>query len=599
MSCFSRYETPAHDPTQPLPYLNPQAPKGGQLRLSTVGSYDSLNPHIIKGTVAEGILFLIFDPLMRRVSDEPFSVYGVIAEKIEVAPDLSWVIFYLHPKAQFHDGTPITAEDVQFSYELLRDYGLPHYKQHYGKIERFEILHSRAIKLYLKRSANNQYDPELPLTLSLLRPLSKRHTQHLDFTHSHLTPLMGSGPYRIKHADQGHSIVYERVSDYWAKDLPIHQGMFNFDQIQVDYYKNAEAQFQNFGAGAFDIYFAQDLSEWAKVKTLNGSKSGEISYVQIEHQRPVTVRTIAFNMKRPLFQDINLRRALLYAFDFDTFNKLLFKKAFKRAKSLFANTPLAHQGPATETEKEFLQPYINQLPDNILEHSFQPPSTKGDGNQRDNLQIADRLLKEAGWVVNDKGIRVNNKGEPLKFEFMIKDPKLEKIVLAFRRSLKQLGIELIIKMMDSVQYENRVIERNFDMIVHSWTNSLLPGHEQVYYFSMKMADQTGSSNYIGLKDPVIEALSYNVVEAKNYPTLLAAVKALDRAVMYQVYMIPLFYDNSLRYAFWKNRLAFPEFSPTAGMNVMEWGWALNPPIEKSLSFFAKVQTFFKKMTDKE
>lgn len=556
-------------------YVNPDAPKGGTLRLGTVGTFDTTNKDIVKGIGAEGLL-LTFDPLMSRSAEEPFTLYGVIAQGVEVAPDSSWVIYYLNPNARFHDGSSVKAEDVKFSIELLKEKGLPRYRQYYSRITQIEIIDPLTIKMHLKANDDGKYDPELPMIIANLRVLSKTQLEKLDFADSGLTTIIGSGPYKIANVDQGRSITYQRNPDYWGKDLPVNKGHYNFDTIKIEYFKNAQAQFQAFTAGEFDIYFETNPNQWESAYNFAAIANGKVKRVDTTHRRPVAVRTIIFNMRKPFFSDLRIRKALGLAFDFDTLNKIVFHGVMKCPNSLFANTFLGHHGPAEGKEKQLLEKFSAQIKPEfmkeILEHEFTPAHTDGNGDQRANLEKADALLKEAGWTVKE-GKRVNSQGQSMTFEFMIKDPKLEKIALAYRESLKKLGIELNVRMMDAVQYENRVIESDFDMIIHTWANSLSPGNEQLYYFSAKNADTKGSSNYIGIKDPVAEELAREVTMANDPESLAASVHAMDRYVMHNYFQIPLAYDNTSRWAYWVENLAYPEVKPEVGTNVMNWGWS--------------------------
>jgi microcin C transport system substrate-binding protein len=596
-------------------YVNPNAPKGGKLKMGTMGTFDSLNQYVAVGIPPVALAYqqsgsLTMDPLMTRSVDEPYTLYPLIAEKVEVAPDNSSITFYINPKARFHDGTPIMAQDVKFSYDLLREQGLPRYRLHYGKIEKMEILEPRTIKLTFQKPETG-YDPETPLIVAGLHVFSKARYEGKDFRQTGMTPLLGAGPYRVVKAEPGRSVVYERVKDYWAVDLPVNRGKYNFDIIQLDYYKNAEAQFQAFKAGEFDVFFEVNSQQWRDGYNTPAVNSGKIKKVEAKHKRPVTVRMLIFNMRRPLFQDIRVREAISKAYDWETVNKMLCDNDYYRVTSLFANTYLAHQGPARGLERKYLEPYLNTIPKDILEKGYIPPTTKGDGDARENLEAADKLLNEAGWVIvtekdpltQQNVIRRVHKDtkQPLAFELMYKDPRLEKLVGGFIQNLQRLGITLKLRYMDTVQYEARVIESDFDMISHLWTNNLSPGNEQIYYFSQKTADQKGSSNYIGINDPVVEALAQNVVNATTQEEQVAAVHALDRVVMGRHYFVPMFYDNTIYWAYWADRVEFPTFDPLVGTNTLEWWWAKLPsPVSSPRgqdtakpSFFARIASWFK------
>lgn len=612
---LARFGKPKYSPDfTSFSYVNPNAPKGGKLKMGTMGTFDSLNQYIAVGIPPVVLVFqqsgsLTMDSLMIRSADEPYTVYSLIAEKADLALDNSSITFYLNPKARFHDGTPITAEDVKFSYEMLRDQGLPKYRLHYGKIEKMEILAPRTIKLTFKKLENG-YDPETPLIVAGLHVFSKAKYGGTDFRTTGMTPLLGTGPYRVLKAEPGRSVVYERVKDYWAADLPVNKGKYNFDFIQLDYYKNAEAQFQAFKAGEFDAFFEVNSQQWRDGYNTPAVRSGKIKKFEAKHQRPVTVRTSIYNMRRPIFQDIRVREAIALAYDWETVNKVLCNDDYMRATSLFANTPLAHKGPAKGLELEYLEPYLSTIPKEIIELGYVAPTTKGDGDARANLEKADKLLNEAGWVIvaekdpltQQTVVQRVNKDtkEPLTFEYMYKDPRLEKFMNTFRQNLQQLGITLKLRFMDTVQYEARVIESDFDMITHYWSNGLSPGNEQVYYFSQKTADQKGSSNYIGMKDSVLEALSLKVANAKTAEEQLAAVHALDRVMLGRHYLIPMFYDNTTYWAYWADRVKFPPFDPLVGTNALEWWWAkpqatpavTSMPASEESSWFSSIASWF-------
>jgi len=572
VSAISRFGHPKYPAGfKALDYVNPKAAKGGRIRIGTIGTFDSVNKDIAKGTVAEGML-LTFDPLMKKTQDDAHSWYGVIAEKADLAPDNSSITFYLNPKAKFHDGSPITAEDIKFSIELLMEKGLPRYKKYYSQIEKMEIINPGTIKFIFKKG-NEGYDRELPMIIANLRVLSKKDLKDKDFQSTGLKPIMGSGAYKVSKVDQGHSIVYERIKDYWAADLPINVGQFNFDIIEIQYYKNNHSLFESFKAGEFDCYFEADEKQWHTAYDFKALKQGKVKKVEVEHTRPIAVRTLIFNMKDPLFADIRLRKALAYAFDFETMNKQLFHNAYHRMTSLFANTYFDSKGTVSDDVLKALEPYRAELDAGVFDKTLDIFKPQPAGGQRHALMIADKLLTEAGWVIKD-GKRVHKEtGKPLVIDFMVKDQRLEKLVLEYARSLKKLGVVLNPLRVDSVQYEQIVLDRKFQIIAHSWTNSLSPGIEQAYYFSREMADVKGSSNYIGIKNSAIETLAKNVSLAKTEEELKLYVQALDRAVMGMYYFVPAFYDNKLCFAYWQERLGMPVIDPAVGTNAMEWWWA--------------------------
>lgn len=536
--------------------------------MANLGSFDSLNRFVVKGFPAEG-LSMCYDTLMKRAADDPHSMYGLVAETVDLAEDSSGMTFYLNPKAKFHDGQAITAEDVKFSIELLRDKGLPRYRKYYSRIKEIKVINDKAIKLIFMPDDDGKYDKELPIVMGNLNVLPKHILADKDFSSLTLQEIPGSGPYKVKSYDLGRRIIFERVADYWAADLPLLKGAYNFDEISIEYFKSDYALRESLKAGEIDFYMESDQKSWNTAYDFPAIRDGRVVKMQTEHKRPVAVRTIIFNMKKPIFADRRVRKALAMAFDFNQINKTQYHNAFKPMTSLFANTPFVSKGKPTDAELKLLLPFEDELDEEIFNESIGLP----DKDHRRALQKADQLLKQAGWVV-ENGVRVNAKTkQPLAFRFTLKDPRLEGLALEFQRNLKPLGVKLIVSKIDTSQYEKEAVEKTFDVILHTWANSLSPGIEQTYYFDPKMADQPGSSNYIGIKNNAIFALSQKVACAANQTELDTAVKALDRAVMGMYYMIPGVYDNTSCIAFWKDRLCYPEIKDDIGTNVPEWWWA--------------------------
>lgn len=574
---LSRFNAPKYPENFPyFDYVNPDAPKGGRLRMSTIGSYDCLNKDIVKGIAAEGLI-MTMDPLMKKAIDDPYSWYGLIAKSAELASDYSTVTFYLDPRATFHDGTPITAEDVKFTLELFRDKGLPRYRKYFSKVIKIEILDPLTIRFTFDQDPIKGYDREIPVAIANLRPVSKNSLENKDFQFTGLTPILGSGPYRVKEVDQGRKIIYERVKDYWAADLPVNKGQNNFDLIEIIYFKNDQTLRESFKAGEIDVYFETSQSKWNTGYDFPAVANGEIVKVELEHRRSVAVRTPIFNMKNPLFKDRNVRKAIALIYDFNHINRTHFHGAYKPMDSLFANTIFAPKGPPSEAELAILKPFKDSLHPEVFEGSIVIPDVANGeaahAMRRKACEAADKLLKDAGWVIRN-GIRVNEKtGEQFHFVFLIKDPQLEGMALAFKDSLKRLGVLMEVRRVDVTQYEKHAVDKTFDMIFHTWFNSMNPGVEQEYYFDPKAADQPGSTNYIGVKDPALFALSKTLSNARSRDELQALVKAFDRAVMGMYYMIPGIYDNTLKFAYWADRLSYPAIDPDVGTNAPEWWWA--------------------------
>ncbi|MBW8310269.1 MAG: extracellular solute-binding protein [Candidatus Paracaedibacteraceae bacterium] len=566
---ISRFGRPKHTEIEKsMPYLNPTAPKGGRLRMATVGSFDSLNRFVVKGFAAEG-LTMCYDTLMKRAADDPYSMYGLVAEKVDLAPDSSEMTFYLNPKAKFHDGQSITTEDVKFSIEILRDKGLPRYKKYYSRIKAIQIIDPQTIKLTFSPDEQGNYDKELPIIMGNLVVLPKHWLKDKDFSSLTLEEIPGAGPYKVKSYELGRKIIFERVSDYWGAELPLLKGANNFDLISIEYFKSDHALRESLKAGEIDFYMEMDQKNWNTAYDFPAVKDGRVIKMQMEHKRPVPVRTIIFNMKKPIFEDRRVRKAIAMAFDFNQINKTQYHNAFKPMTSLFANTHFVPQGKLSAEELKLLNPFKDHLDAEILEDTIKIPK----GDRRKILQEAGQLLTDAGWVI-EKGVRVNKvTKQPLTFTFTVKDPRIEGLALEFQRNLKPLGIHMQVAKIDTTQYEKQSVEKTFDVILHTWANSLSPGIEQTYYFDPKMADQPGSSNYIGIKNEAIFALAQKVANADSESNLKAAVGALDRAVMGMYYMIPGMYDNVTCVAFWKDRLDYPAFKEEVGTNVPEWWWA--------------------------
>lgn len=573
VTAISRFGKPTSEHTK---LVNPDAPKGGTFRLATVGTFDTVNDKIIKGIAAQGV-GLTLETLMARSPAEPFALYALVAEKIEFADNGSYMTVYINPKARFHNGDPVTAEDIKATMETLIAKGAPRYKKFYGNIK-IHIHSPSVVQFQITPDENGAYDKELPMIVAGMPVLSKKQLDQIDFANSGLTPLMGTGPYIIDQVQQGRTVSFKRNPNYWAANLPIGKGQFNFDEIRIEYFKNATAHFQAFLAKEFDVFFELDPKQWESGYNVDAVRRGDIVRKDLHHERPVAVKTIIMNMRRPIFHDIELRRAVVMAFDADSLNRMVFDGTMNVPHSLFANTVLAHQGEAKGREKEMLLKHASKIDPKLLKRMlaepFSPARTNGAGDQRENLKKAAEILDAAGYKVV-KGRRMAPDGTPVQFSIMVKDDRLEKIALSLRESLKAIGIDLAVRKFDANSYEARVVESDFDMIIHTWANSLSPGAEQAYYFGVKTADIKGSSNYIGLKDPVAEALAKEVALATDFEDLKARVHALDRYVMHLCLQIPFQYDNTLRFAYWKDKLAIPHVLTKFDVNVMNRGWCPN------------------------
>jgi len=541
-------------------YTRPDAPKGGQIRLAALGTFDSFNPFIAKGNSADG-LGLIFDTLTEHSLDEPFTVYGLVAEKMEVPDDRSWIIFHLRPEAKFQNGTPMTAADVAFSYRALVEKGSPIYTQYYSDVAKVEVLGPKSIKFSFKPGANR----ELPLILGELPVLSEASWKGKDFAASNLDIPLGSGPYKIASFKAGQQVVLTRNPEYWAKDLPVNKGRYNFDTITYDYYRDLTVTLEAFKAGEYDYRQEFNSKQWATGYTGPAVDGKLIRTENIPHKLSQGMQGFAFNLRRPMFADVRVRQALNLAFDFEWSNKNLFYSQYTRSTSFFSNSEMASSGVPTAEEKALLDPL--DLPQAVKTEAFNLPLTDGSGNIRDNLRQAADLLKAAGWSVSDG--KLMKDGKPFVFEMLLVQADFERVVLPFQRNLARLGITLNLRMVDSSQYLERLRNFDFDMMVTSFGQSLSPGNEQRSFWSSDTADMPGSRNYCGIKSKAIDTLVDAVINAPDRQSLIIRCKALDRALLWGWYVIPHWHATSWRVASW-DMFGRPEKSPQYGLDLQSW-----------------------------
>ena len=544
-------------------YVNPDAPKGGTFRKATFGSFDSLNPFINKGVAVEDI-DLTYDTLARQTLDEPFTAYGVIAEKIEKAPDNSWVRFYLRPEAKFNDGHPIRAEDVVFTFDTLMKNGSPLFKGYYSDVESAIAENPLQVKFTFKHNKNR----ELPLSLGQLPVLPKHWWQTRDFGKGNLEIPVGSGPYTITEIKPGRSIRYERNKNYWGKDLPINKGLYNFDAITVDYFRDNSVAFEALKAGQFDYWFEISAKNWAGAYNIPAVNDGRLIKEEIRNANPTGMQGFVFNLRRPMFQDVRVREALSLLFDFEWTNKQLFNGAYNRTSSYFDNSEMAAKAAPTEEELAILEPLRGQIPDAVFTDIFKPSTTDGSGMIREQQRRAYKLLQEAGWrVVDDK--MVDAQGKPVTIEFLLAQTEFERILLPFKRNLSELGIDLQIRRVDVSQYLNRLRSRDFDMIVGSFPQSNSPGSEQREYWESQSADKPGSRNFMGLKDPAIDQLTEGLINAESRQSLINHARALDRVLQWGFYVIPNWHIKTWRVAY-SNNIAHPAVTPLYDIGLNTW-----------------------------
>lgn len=545
-------------------YADPNAPKGGSLTLAQPGTFDSLNPFILKGVPAAMESDLVFESLMARSLDEPFTLYGLIAETVEVPPDRSWVEFALRPEARFQDGTPITVDDVVFSFEVLRDQGRPNHRLYYRRVARAERTGPRRVRFVFQAGS----DWEMPLIMGLMPILPKARYGGGRFERASLDPPMGSGPYRVASASPGRSIVYGRVRDYWGRYLPVNRGLHNFDRIRIDYYRDDDASFEAFKAGLYDLRVESDPARWVRGYDFPDMRHGLVLRKALPHGRPSGLFGFVLNTRRPLFHDIRVRQALDLAFDFEWVNRSLLFGAYRRIASSFDNSELAAHGPPTPAEARLLAPWRDRIPDAIWRYGYRPP-VAADERNRTNLERAQALLKAAGYEVRDGRLVHARSGRPFAFEILLANPNHERLALVYARMLTRLGIQASVRTVDPTQYEARREQFDFDVIVHAWGNSLSPGNEQAFYWGSAAADDPGSRNYPGVRDPAIDTMIATLIQARTREDLVAAARALDRLLMAGRYVVPLYYSPEDWLA-WRSSLRMPDRLPRYGYSVETW-----------------------------
>ncbi|WP_072377907.1 extracellular solute-binding protein [Hyphomicrobium sp. NDB2Meth4] len=549
-------------------YVDPQAPKGGRLTLGAYGSFDSVNPLIIKGTPVTGVRDFTIESLMARGLDEPFTLYGLIAETIDVASDGSSVTFHLNPKAQFSDGHPITADDVIFSLELLRDKGRPNHRTYFSKVAKSERLSDHDVRFTLDAAG----DREIPLIIGLMPVLPKHATNPYSFEETSLTAPVGSGPYRIGKIDAGRSLTYVRDPNYWGRDLPVNRGRFNFDEIRFDYYREGSAMFDAFKTGQIDLWPEEDPRRWANGYDFPAIRDGRAVKREFDIGIPAGMTALVFNTRRPVFADPRVREALIYLFDFEWINRTLFAGLYRRTESYFERSILASPGhPADARERQLLAPFPDAVKPAIMEGTYRFPTTDGSGRSRENQEHAFKLLQEAGYELKRGRLVQKDTGRPLEFEILAVSTAQSALLLSFGRDVERLGISVDVRVVDSSQYQQRLTNYDYDMIQNTWSSSLSPGNEQLFRWSAQSTKVPGTYNFAGVESAAVDAMIEAMLAAKSEQDFVSAVRALDRTLLSGDYVIPLFYIPKQWVAFW-TRLHHPEKTPLFGYNVDSW-WA--------------------------
>jgi len=552
-----------------LSYVNPDAPKGGVFRQHVVGTFDTLNPYIVKGVPASG-LSVIYQTLLESNNDEAFSEYASLAESLEVPDDRSWIIFNIYPNAVWHDGVAVTADDVVWTFNTLITEGTPFYKAYYGDVKSVEALADKRVKFTFGADDNR----ELPLIVGQMPILPKHYwtAEGNVFADTTLKPPLGSGPYKIGTVKPGESIEYVRVTDWWAAELPINKGRYNFDRITYDYYRDANVAMEAFLGGRYDFRQENTARLWATAYDSPAVRDGRIKKETIPHELPQGMQGFIYNIRKPVFQDIAVRKALAYAFDFEWSNRQYAYDSYARSRSYFSNSDMSARGLPDDAELKILEPFRDQLPSEVFTTAYDPPKTDGSGNLREHLRSAAKILDDAGYILGKDGVRVHkDTGTRLEFEFVDNNPAFERWVMPFVQNLNKIGVKATYRTVDQSQYQNRMNNFDFDMTVMVIPQSSSPGNEQREFWGSNRADMVGSRNYIGIKDPVVDALVNRIIGSKTREDLILNCRALDRVLQWGHYLIPNWHMPAWRIAYW-DKFGKPEKTPDYGLSVSDVWW---------------------------
>ncbi len=547
-------------------YVNPSAPQGGKVRLAVEGAFTSVNPLIIKPGAAAGLREFVFESLMARGLNEPFTLYPLLAEKIEVPDDRSAITFHLNPKAKFSDGNPVDADDLLFSWKVLKDKGRNNHRTYYKKVTNAVRVSDHAVRFEL----GSGEDRELPLILGLM-PILPSHVYDYDtFEKTTFKTPVGSGPYVVSKIDPGRSIVFKRDKNWWGRDLPVSKGRFNFDEIQFEYFRDSNPMFEAFKSGQVDIRPEEDPARWSEGYNIPAVRDGRIIKREFDIALPAGMTALVFNTRKEIFADPRVRQALIYLFDFEWINRNLYHGLFARTQSYFERSPLSSHGrPADAPEKALLSPFGDSLKPEALNGTYTFPKSDGTGRNRDNWRKAIKLFAMAGYELRDRKMVNTKTGEPLTFEMLAVSLIQQRLFLSFTRTLKRLGINASVRVVDTAQYQSRLNTYDFDMIQFRWPASLSPGNEQLYRWSSQAADVNSTFNYAGVKNKAVDAMITAMLSAKSSEDFVAAIRALDRILISGDYVIPLFHLPKQWIAHW-NHLAYPEKTPLFGYQLDTW-----------------------------
>lgn len=555
-------------------YADPNALKGGTIVQAAQGSFDSLNPYILKGVSAVGISANLYDTLTVGSLDEPFSQYGLIAETVEVADDKRWTTFRLRKSARWHDGVALTADDVVWTFDTLKA-SHPGYKNYFSAVAKAEALDSHTVKFSFSEGNNG----ELPLIIGQLPVLPKHYWADREFNETTLDPPLGSGPYKIAKVDAGRSITYERVEDYWAKDLPVKVGHHNIDFKRYDYYRDSTVMLEALKSGDIDFRSENVAKNWKTAYDFPAVKDGRVVKLLLDDDSSQPMIGFILNNRLSKFSDPRVRRALGYAYDFEWANKNLFYDAYKRTQSYFQNTDFMATGLPEGDELAILEEFRGQVPDSVFNEPFTLPVNDGSGNIRKQYREAIKLLKEAGWEIKNQKLTNVKTGEVMKGEMLLSSVTYEKLALTYKKSLERLGVDLSVRVVDSAQYQKRVETFDFDILITGWIQSLSPGNEQINYWGSTSANENGSQNYAGIANPVVDKLIEMIIAAPDRPALVASTKALDRVLLHSHHIVPQYYGPFYRLAYW-DKFERPAVTPSKSLTLETW-W-VNPEKEAAL-----------------
>ncbi|MGE4372818.1 MAG: extracellular solute-binding protein [Xanthobacter sp.] len=564
-SAIAMHGQPAMEPGfSAFAYVNPNAPQGGRLTLSALGTFDSLNPFIIKGSAPGFLRGKMYESLMMRAYDEPFTLYPLIARTITTDTARSFVEFHLDPNARFSDGSALTSADVLFSFALLKAKGRPNYRLYYGKVAQAEAPDAHSVRFTFSGP-----DPELALIMGLMPVLSSQQDPET-FEEGGLTPLLGSGPYRIQDMEAGASITLKRNPNYWGRDLPVNRGMHNFETLRFVYFRDANSEFEAFKKGLIDARFETDPTRWQTGYVFPAMRDGAVVKETIPTGVPQPYSALVFNTRRPLFADIRVRQALIELFDFEWLNRNFYYGLYARTGSFFQGSHLsALNQPANALERQLLAPFAAEIVPNVLEGTYLPPVSDGSGRDRTHLQDALQLLSSAGWVLRDQHMVHETDGALFAFEIMVATREQERLALAYANQLRRAGITAHVRYVDNVQFNARRKSFDFDMMPNTWQQSLSPGNEQAFYFGSKAAQQPGTRNYMGMQSPAADAAITALVLARDEAHFVAATRALDRVLVSGAYAIPLFHTPGQWLARW-SRIAHPDHPSLYGTLSETW-----------------------------